>query len=484
MIDFFPSRKIILSIGNLTVTWYAVLIMIGAFIAYEISKRNMRKMGYPDDYADDLVINVLWIGILGARLWFCAFYDLGYFLSHPWKILAIWEGGLAIHGGFIAAILYGIYFCKKRGIDPLRLGDAVVPNVLIAQAIGRWGNFVNQECHGFEVSADYFNGILSFLKDGMLINGHYYEPMFFYESVLCIIGFILIVGVLKHHQNKRGDLMFAYLMWYGLIRFFIEGHRTDALMFGPLKMAQITSLIYIAIGVLGFVGALNKFFKHPKGTVLFDLDGTLLDTERGIQQSYAYVFEKMGASDRFTEEVKAEVLGPSLETMFSKYFPEEDPKKLADMYREHNARIFKEVNRAVPNVDKLLIGLKNEGYHIGVVSTKRHATVLEHLKIYNLDQYIEDIIGGDEVTVQKPDPEGMNKLLQRNHWYRDELVYVGDNVSDIIAGQKAGAYTIGFNLQEDRLNLLKDAKPNYYTDNLLDILEAIKKPVHLTYSLK
>ena len=483
MIEFFPSRKIFLGIGNLTVTWYALLIMTGAMIAYYLSKRNMRKMGYPDEYADDLFVDVLVVGFLGARLWFCAFYDFGFFISHPWKILAIWDGGLAIHGGFIAALLYGLYFCKKRGINPLRLGDAVVPNVLIAQAIGRWGNFVNQECHGLEVSESYYDGILSFIKDGMFINGHYYEPMFLFESILCIVGFILIVGVLKKTQNKRGDLVFGYLMWYGMIRFFIEGRRTDSLMIGPLKMAQVTSLIYILIGILGFIGILNKFFKEQKGTVLFDLDGTLLDTESGIIASYEHVFKEMGASDRFTDEVKNEVLGPSLEDMFKKYFPDKNPEELVAMYREHNAKIFNQVNRMMPGAKELLKSLKEEGYHVGVVSTKRHDTVLNNLKIYNLDQYIEDIVGGDNVKEHKPSPEGINKILKQNHWYRDELVYVGDNACDVLAGRGAGAYTIGFNQCEDRLMKLAELKANFVTSNLTDILTEIKKPTHLTTNL-
>lgn len=483
MIEFFPSRKIFLALGNLTITWYALLIMTGALIAYSLSKRNMRKNGYPEEYAEDLFIGVLWFGFLGARLWFCAFYDFNFFITHPWKIIAIWDGGLAIHGGFIAAMLYGLYFCKKRGLNPLRLADAVVPNVLIAQAIGRWGNFANQECHGLEVAESYYDGVLSFIKDGMFIDGHYYEPMFLFESIGCIVGFILIVGLLKKRQNKRGDLTFAYLMWYGLIRFFIEGRRTDSLMIGNFKMAQVTSLIYIIIGVLGFIGLLNKFFKEPKATVLFDLDGTLLDTETGIIKSYEYVFEKMGASDKFTNEVRQEVLGPSLEAMFIKYFPDKDPEELKALYREHNAKIFENVNRMMPHADELLKFLKDHGYHVGVVSTKRHDNVLNNLKLYNLDQYVEDIVGGDDVKKHKPSPEGINKILKQNRWFRDELVYVGDNPCDVLAGRAAGAYTIGFNQTIERLGVLEANGANYCTSDLGEIIEIIQTPVHLTAHL-
>ena len=321
MIEFFPSRKILLALfgGKLTVTWYAALIMTGAFAAYYLSKRNMRKMKYPDEYADDMIIDVLWTGILGARLWFCAFYDFSFYITHPLEILAIWDGGLAIQGGIIGAGLYACYFAKKRGLNVLRLGDAVLPNVLLSQTIGRWGNFVNQECHGPEVSEVYYDGILSFIKEGMHIGGKYYEPMFLYESVLCLIGFILIVGILKRFKNKRGDLMFAYFMWYGLIRFFIEGRRTDSLMFGPFKMAQLTSFTFIAIGVLGYLGFFDRIFNRQKPTILFDLDGTLIDTERGIVETYREIFKRHGREKDFTKEVELEVLGPSLISILTIY---------------------------------------------------------------------------------------------------------------------------------------------------------------------
>lgn len=480
--QFFPTRQIFLSIGdNLHVTWYAVLIISGAFLAYFLSRYFFKKNKYPLEYLDDLFLIVLWTGIIGARLWFCAFYDLSYYLSNPLEIIAVWDGGLAIQGGFIFAIIAAFIYTKRHNLSFLRIADMIAPNVLLAQAIGRWGNFVNKECFGFEVDSSYFDGFLSFLKEGMYINGHYYEPMFFYESLGCVLGFILIIFVLKRFQNKRGDLLWAYFMWYGLIRFFIEGHRQDSLMLGPLRMAQVTSIIYLLIGLLGFVGLFERFFKRPRPTILFDLDGTLLDTQEGILESYTEVFKKHGKLDLLTDDVKIEFLGPTLEEIFQKYIPEIDTETLCEEYRLHNNSIFAKVNKPMPNAEKLLKYLNDNHYHVGIVSTKRHETIKMNLELFKLDSYIEAIVGCDDVINQKPSPDGINKIMKEKHWSRDELLYIGDSVGDVKAGINADAYTIGFLFNKGKEEALKKAGANEYINDLIKIEDILKEDHYFTY---
>ena len=130
--------------------------------------------------------------------------------------------------------------------------DFIVPSLLLAQAVGRWGNFFNQEAHGAVTSLQHLQNlhIPQFIIDGMNIGGVYYEPTFFYESLWCIIGFILILIIRRIKITKVGQVTALYLMWYGLGRFFIESMRTDSLMLGGFKMAQIVSIIMIVIGVL------------------------------------------------------------------------------------------------------------------------------------------------------------------------------------------------------------------------------------------
>lgn len=482
--QFFPDGKTVLTIGPFSIRWYAVLILTGAFVAYLLSRRNTRKMKYPDAYLFDLFFDLAWVGIIGARLWFCAFYDLGYYLSNPAKIFAIYEGGLAIHGGIIFGSIYALYYCKKHNISFLRVVDAVVPNVMVAQAIGRWGNFANKEAHGPEVAESFFDGPLFFLKEGMCINGHYYQPTFFYESVLNLIGFFLIVFVLKKHQNKRGDLMWAYLMWYGMIRFFIESLRTDALMIGPLRIAQLVSITYIVLGMCGYLGLFERFFKKEKPAVLFDLDGTLIDSEKGLVESVRRIYEKYGDVNDFTIEKQKELLGPPVYKFFEKNFPNLDRDVLVKEFRENNFKLMAEYNKLMPNAKEVLQTLHDEGYHLGIVSTKPTATVKKCLELAEIEKYFDDVIGGDEVESQKPHPEGIEAIMNRNHWLRDEAIYIGDSPTDIEAGKAFGAYTIGYYFDETRKEQLNQAQANRYISDLDEVLTIVKEKHHFTYNEK
>ena len=472
--SFFPTDKTFLKIGPFSIQWYAVLILSGAYLAYHLSQRNARRSHYPSDILGDYFVYVLWCGIIGARLWYCVFYDFNYYFSNPINILKVYEGGLAIHGGLIAGVLFTLWYCKRKNLSFLKMADMIMPNVLLAQAIGRWGNFVNQEAHGGVVDASYYDGILSFLKERMCIDGVYYEPMFFYESILCILGFCLITFLLKPRQNKRGDLFWAYLMWYGLIRFFIEMKRTDALMIFGLKTAQLTSLAGIAIGVCGYIGLFDRFFPKRKPTILFDFDGTLVDTKRAIRDSYEQVLINNGRQDLYTEEFKNEIIGPSLQHIFKKYFPERNSEELIAEYRKYNDEFLKTEADLMPGGRELLEALKKDGYNVGIVSVRAHRSIKLINEILKIGDLSGDQIGCDEVKKMKPDPEGIITIVNRNNWNRDEVIYVGDSDSDIHAGKNYGAYTVGyFDLPVRRQRLL-DAGADAYTGDLTEIIEIVK----------
>ena len=138
MIRFFPNPKVFIEIGPFQIAWYAVLIVSGALIAYRISLKNITEAGYDGEELEDLFMGVMLVGILGARLWYVLFYDIKSYLAEPLKIFAVWEGGLAIQGGLLAGAYYAYRFTKKRNINFWHWADMIVPNVLIAQAIGRW----------------------------------------------------------------------------------------------------------------------------------------------------------------------------------------------------------------------------------------------------------------------------------------------------------------------------------------------------------
>ena len=481
MIQFFPNEQtfVLFKLGNfvLDIRWYAVLILTGALLTYYFCRKLIKEYKYIDlDFFDNLFIYTLWVGIIGARLWFCIFYDFSYYFSNPIEIIKIWDGGLAIQGGLFAGFLFAYFYSKKHGYSILTLFDLILPNVLLGQALGRWGNFVNKECHGAEVAESYFNGFLSFLKKGMYIDGHYYEPLFFYESVLCLIGWIIIYFFLRKNQNKRGDLGYAYLMWYGVIRFFIEQRRTDSLYLGNFKMAQITSLVFVIIGILGYIGILDRFIKKEKPTLVFDFDGTLIDTKQGIIEGYKALFKKYSDIKKFDDDVKEEILGPALRDLFPKYFPGIDYDELYETYRKRQNTVSKKSNKPNNNCVELLKELHEDGYKIAILSTRKHNGIQEILDTFELSQYVDVICGLDDVTNSKPNPEGIFKIVG-NKGFNKEVVMIGDSLMDINCGKNYGAYTIAYCDNDKRFKTLSPIANKTISD-LIEIKEILKEDIN------
>ena len=485
MIKFFIDRYTFLSITlfskTITIRWYAFLIMLGALGAYLVSRKEFKRAKYKDiDFFDSLFIYTLWVGVIGARIWFCLFYNLSYYLAHPIEILYVWNGGLAIQGGLVAGSLFVYFYCKANHYPFLKIIDIILPNVLIGQAFGRWGNFVNQECHGAEVTEEYFNGILSFLKPGMLINGHYYEPLFFYESMLCIIGWCLIYFVLRKKQNRRGDLGYCYLMWYGVIRFFIEARRTDSLYLGPIKMAQLTSIIFVIVGCLGYVGLLRKLTNRNKPVVIFDFDGTLLDTSGSIFAGYEECFRVYSDVSKFTDEIKEEVLGPALRTLFPKYFPGYDYDTLYKTYHDRQVEVADKLNKPILGSIETLKRLHEEGYHVGIVSTRTNEGINELLIKFGMREYVDSICGLNDVKNLKPDPEGIINMVDHNKWNRD-VVMCGDSIMDIRCGNNYGALTIAYLDNPNRSKQMND-EANYSVTDLTQIFDILNSDISFTYN--
>ena len=482
MIKFFPNRQTFISFGNsIDIRWYAVLIMLGAFGTYFVARHEFKKAKYTDlDFFDSLFVYTLWFGIIGARLWFCMFYNFSFYLRNPSAIIRIWDGGLAIQGGIVAGAIFAYLYCKKNHYPFLKILDIILPNVLIGQAFGRWGNFVNQECHGGEVAESYFDGILSFLKNGMFIDGHYYEPLFFFESSLCIIGWFIIYFVLRKKQNRRGDLAYCYLMWYGVVRFFIEGRRTDSLYFGNLRMAQLTSIAFIIIGLLGYFGLLRKVFKSKKPTIIFDFDGTIIDTSKSIIEAYRECFRVYSDETLFTEDKQNEVLGPALRDLFPKYFPGYDYDTVYKTYHTKQNEVSKVSNHPMNNAIETLKTLHEQGYSIGIVSTRTKAGIEELLKDFNMEGYFNDICGLKDVTNIKPDPEGIIMLINKNKWNRD-CVMIGDSIMDIKCGNNYGAYTVAYLHNALRSKEMSEAADSSITD-LSELLDILNKDIDFTYN--
>lgn len=244
-------NPILLKIGNITIYWYSIMILIGFLIASYLITQESKKFHISKSKISDMLFYTILIGILGARLYYVLF-NLNYYSNNIVDIIKVWEGGLAIHGGIIAGAIFIIIYTKKKEIPTERIFDICVPGLLIGQAIGRWGNFFNGEAHGPITTLESLKNLHlpEFIIKGMYIDGNYYMPTFLYESIICIIGLIIILIIRRTQLPKTGQITGFYLIWYGIARFIIESFRTDSLMLNTLKQAQIISIIMIIIGTI------------------------------------------------------------------------------------------------------------------------------------------------------------------------------------------------------------------------------------------
>lgn len=255
-------NPIFVSIGDVDIRWYSVLILVAAFMVLTLSQKEASRFKVKKEFMFNLLFWTLIAGIIGARLYYVVFnWDM--FKANPMEILKVWNGGLAIHGGILAGLLAIIIYCKKYKVRIIRILDYIVVPLLLGQAIGRWGNFFNQEAFGAATTVAKLETLFvpDFVIKGMEIDGVVYTPTFFFESVACLFFFIILLFVRRSKYIKVGTLTGAYLMIYGGIRFFIEMSRTDALMLGGFKVAQIVSVIMFVAGLLiiMFVSKKGKF---------------------------------------------------------------------------------------------------------------------------------------------------------------------------------------------------------------------------------
>ena len=252
-------NPILIEIGNVRIYWYSVMILLGVLLGSYIVLKEAKKFNISKSKISDMLFYTIIFGIIGARLYYVLF-NLDYYANYPIDILKVWEGGLAIHGGIIAGTLYLIYYTRKNGFNFLQITDICAPGLLIGQAIGRWGNFFNSEAHGPLTTLEHLKELHlpNFIIEGMQIDGNYYIPTFFYESLICVIGLIIILIIRRTRIIKTGQITGFYLIWYGIARYILESYRTDSLMLNSLKQAQIISIIMIALGVLIILLSINK----------------------------------------------------------------------------------------------------------------------------------------------------------------------------------------------------------------------------------
>lgn len=244
------------NIGGFSIKWYGVIMAAAIILAVTMAIMEGKKRQIESDDFLDLLLWAVPLGYVGARLYYVAF-EWGYYAKHPDQIIAIWNGGIAIYGGLLAGLFVLLVFCYKRMLPPFLMLDVIAPGVMAAQILGRWGNFFNQEAHGGPTSLHFLQNLHlpSFIIEQMKIGQIYYQPTFLYESFFNLLGLILILALRhKKHLFKQGEVFMFYLGWYAVVRFFVEGLRTDSLyLTAGIRVSQLLSLILLVVVIVLFI---------------------------------------------------------------------------------------------------------------------------------------------------------------------------------------------------------------------------------------
>jgi len=225
-------------IFGIPVRWYGIIISFGLLVGTLIAMREARRVGIQEEDILDLLLVAVPAAIIGARIYYVIF-SWDYYKGDIIRMINIREGGLAIHGALIASIIVGIIFCRVKKIKFWKLADLTAPSIILGQAIGRWGNYTNREAHGGPTDLPW----------GIMVEGQKVHPTFLYESLWDFAVFLFLLWYRKHKKTE-GEVFLLYLSLYSLGRFFIEGLRTDSLMLGKFRVAQLISVLTIIICII------------------------------------------------------------------------------------------------------------------------------------------------------------------------------------------------------------------------------------------
>lgn len=257
----FVIDPIALQLGPVKVTWYGMILGLGAVVGLLLAVREGKRFQIPPDFFMDLLLIGVPSAIIGARTYYVAF-EWDKYKGDWYEIIAVWHGGIAIHGALIGAVIAAIIYTRVKKVGFWRIADICAPSLIAGQMIGRWGNFINQEAHGGPVDREFLDGTLhlpDWIINQMQIGDVYYHPTFLYESFwnLCVLLILLVLR--RRVWLKAGELFLGYFALYSVGRFFIEGLRTDSLAFhGPGWLESLLAGLWAPMQLLFETGHLPE----------------------------------------------------------------------------------------------------------------------------------------------------------------------------------------------------------------------------------
>ena len=442
---FFPDKNTFLTVGGISIRWYAVSLLAGVITAYLLLVRQMKKHGYGEDTCDDLLILSLIAGMIGARLFWVIEYWTEYAKYTPY-VFAISDGGFDLLGAAPAILIAAYLYSRRRRMSSLRTADVLMPCIVLFGLITRLGRMMDAQ------------SIL-------------------YVILMDIAVFLLLYFVVRpyHPGRRRGDVAAIGLMLMGLTRFAAYMFKWDPHAGNLLPEGFLIE----AAGLALYIWIRTRPAAKP--AVLFDLDGTLMDSKNMILQCFRYLFLKYSDPEEFTPELQDYVFGPPLKTSMEKLFPQEDPDQMCEEYRKYQESFSwsSEVS-LFPHTKEVLSDLWGKGYRLGIVSSRLTASCESWLRQLGLS-YFGVIAGRDLYENAKPAPDGILYACRKMKKGHDSCIYVGDSVSDIEAGKAAGVYTIAFVSDDSKREELEAAGPNTSISDIRELYEILAETHDWSY---
>ncbi len=524
-----------------SIAFYAIFILIGALYVYALCDHHYYVHYGKHNELDGSFIVGFVMGIVGARVGYVVGNWQEYKGTGFSNIIAIWNGGLTVIWGVIFGIGFGaLWFWlmhrKKPEVSLLVMMDFVVPCILLAQAVGRWGNFFNLEVYGNTVNAAYWSWLPTIVVKNMEVGvaeGMIRVPLFFIEGVVNVAGYFLIMDLFGKRLRKyleNGDLAISYIIFYGLVRTFMEPLRASRYNMGSSGYwSWVWSILFVAIGVLLVVvnHTIRILYRRNKGTLclnkntfkksfistlvfsicglvllftgvslmavypseptlvysgytvgiillilgvallildiipillmcfsykneeannsvarydvcIFDLDGTLANTDDLVLESYKHLYELYNKGIVPSDKKLYSFSGPQLRDVIKEEFPKEDTETLAQEFYTYSEGLYDNVE-AYPNAVETLKYLHDKGVKIAIFTNKRHELSEKCLKQIGVYDYVDTIVGYQDITERKPKPQGIEVCLDRlNYHDKKRVLYIGDSPQDYQTSISAG----------------------------------------------
>ena len=435
---FFPDSSTLLSIGSFALRWYAITLILGVIAAYLLVSKGMKEHGYDVDTVDEMLILCLIGGIVGGRL-FWVLEHLSDYMKYLPYIFAISDGGFDILGVAVGISAMMFFYCVRRHMSTLRTMDIVMPAVVLFAVITRIGRIFS-------------------------------TPSVLLANLLDLLGFLILYFFLRpyHEGRRRGDVVAVGFMWIALSRLVSKVFGWDPYASGVL----IPAIVVEAFGILLYIAVHRRRPTQP--IILFDLDGTIMDTRAMVIQCFNYLYMRYNDPQNFTPDKRNLVFRVPLREAMVQLFPDQDPDRMCEEYRKYQSSFsWSDSVSLFPNVKSTLENLYTEGYRLAVVSTRLTSSCESWLRQLDLAHCFGAVLGRDVYDEPKPQPGGIlyaGKKLKRGH---DSCVYVGDGLNDIRAAKAAGVFSVAFISDPSKRELIEELQPNRIITDMKELEELL-----------